>query len=122
METWEDYVKMLGSNIELPETEPNAFETLLMDVRENMTKRQQKLMDSKEKRLSSIFFLLLGATSMHFNSFRRAMVLKIRMDANIVHAPCPPWKILLYRCFVAMLFAVTAQHQMVFAKSASGNL
>ena len=72
METWEDYVKMLGSNIELPETEPNAFETL-MEVRENMTKRQQKLMDSKEKRLSSSFFLLLGATSIHFNSFRRAM-------------------------------------------------
>ena len=66
---------MLCSNLitELPEAhELNAFE-LLSDSRAKMTARQLTHMDSKEKRVAALFFLEIGASSMQFNFFRRAM-------------------------------------------------
>ena len=66
---------MLCSNIDVKRDNKSVQITseLLMDIRASMTSRQQKCMDSKEKRVASLFFLEIGASSKQFSSFRRQM-------------------------------------------------
>jgi len=55
----EDYVHMLCSNIDVKRDNVSVRITfeVLNEVRANMTSRQQKCLDSKEKRVAALFFL-----------------------------------------------------------------